>query len=171
MTRADPESIIRVDHAGEYGAVRIYAGQMAVMGQRSAVSPEVERMATQEQLHLERFEKLIAERRVRPTLLLPLWKHAGFTLGAVSALIGPKAAMAVTAAIETEIDRHYQAQRDALGATDPELSQTIATFQAEEQEHRDLAIGHGAREAPGWPLLSLVVRAGCRAAIRLSERI
>ena len=171
MTRADPESIIRVDHAGEYGAARIYAGQLAVMGQRSRISSEVERMAAQEQHHLERFEELIRERGVRPTALMPVWKHAGFALGAVSALMGPKAAMAVTAAIETEIDKHYQAQRDALGESDPELSETIATFQAEEQEHRDLAIDHGAKQAPGWPLLSLAVRAGCRAAIRLSERI
>ncbi len=171
MTRADPDSMIRVDHAGEYGAVRIYAGQLAVMGQRSAISPEVERMATQEQRHLERFEQLVQQRRVRPTLLMPLWKRAGYLLGAASALAGPRAAMAVTAAIETEIDRHYQAQRQALGEGDPELAQTIATFQSEEQEHRALAIDHGAHEAPGWPLLSAMVRAGCRVAIRLSERI
>lgn len=171
MTKADTDSIIRVDHAGEYGAARIYAGQLAVMGQRSAMSGEIQRMAAQEQAHLEKFEQLINQRRVRPTALMPLWKHAGFALGAVSALMGPKAAMAVTAAIETEIDDHYQAQRDILGDRDPELSDTIATFQAEEQEHRDLAIEHGAKQTPAWPLLSLAVRAGCRMAIRLSERV
>lgn len=167
----DPQAMIRVDHAGEYGATRIYAGQLAVMGGRASVSAEIARMAAQEERHLAAFERLIAERQVRPTLLMPFWHRAGYALGAVSALIGPKAAMAVTAAVETEIDRHYQAQRDALGADEPELEALIAEFQAEEVEHRDNALAHGAEEAPGYPLLSALVRAGCRAAIRLSERV
>ena len=167
----DPKAMIRVDHAGEYGATRIYAGQLAVMGTRSAVSAEVARMAEQEDRHLAAFERLIVDRRVRPTLLLPFWHRAGFALGAVSALMGPKAAMAVTAAVETEIDRHYQAQRDALADDEPELEALIAEFQAEEVEHRDSALAHGAEEAPAYPLLSALVRAGCRAAIRLSEKV
>lgn len=167
----DTARMIRVDHAGEYGAARIYAGQLAVMGNRAAVSGEIARMAAQEERHLKAFGDLIVERGVRPTLLLPLWHRAGFALGAVSALIGPKAAMAVTAAVETEIDRHYQAQRDQLAGDDPELGDMIAEFQAEEVEHRESAIAHGAEQAPAYPLMSVLVRAGCRAAIRLSERV
>ncbi len=167
----DTAAMIRVDHAGEYGAARIYAGQLAVMGNRAAISPEIARMAQQEEKHLEAFDRLIRERRVRPTLLMPLWHAAGFALGAASALAGPKAAMAVTAAVETEIDRHYQAQRDRLDGDDPELEAMIADFQEEELEHRDTALDHGAEQAPGWPLMSALIRLGCRAAIRISERI
>ncbi len=167
----DRAEMIRVDHAGEYGATRIYAGQLAVMGLRAPISAEVEHMAAQEDVHLAAFEKLLSARRVRPTLLMPLWKQAGFALGAASALAGPKVAMAVTAAVETEIDRHYQGQIDALQDDDPELSGLIARFQAEEVQHRESAIAHGAKEAPAYPLLSALVRAGCRVAIRLSEKL
>ena len=167
----DTASMIRVDHAGEFGATRIYAGQLAVMGNRADVSGEIARMAAQEDRHLKVFSELMLERGVRPTLLMPLWHRAGFALGAASALIGPKAAMAVTAAVETEIDLHYQAQRDQLAGEDPHLEELIAEFQAEEVEHRENAIAHGAEQAPAYPLLSFLVRAGCRAAIRLSEKI
>jgi ubiquinone biosynthesis monooxygenase Coq7 len=165
------ERMIRVDHAGEYGAARIYAGQLAVMGERAGVSGEIRRMANQEERHLAAFDRLLAERRVRPTLLHPLWHAAGYALGVASALAGPKVAMAVTAAVETEIDRHYQAQRDALQGSDPELEALIVDFQADEAEHRAEAVRHGAEEAPLYPALSAAIRAGCRAAIRLSERI
>jgi ubiquinone biosynthesis monooxygenase Coq7 len=165
------ERMIRVDHAGEYGAARIYAGQLAVMGDRAAISGEVARMAAQEDRHLKAFDRLIVERRVRPTLLHPLWHAAGYALGVASALAGPKMAMAVTAAVETEIDRHYQEQRDALAGSDPELEAMIEDFQADEVEHRAEAIAHGAEQAPLYPVLSAVIRAGCRTAIRLSERI
>lgn len=168
MTR---DRMIRVDHAGEYGAARIYAGQLAVMGDRAAVSGEIRRMAAQEERHLAAFDRLLLARGVRPTLLHPLWHVAGFALGAASALAGPRTAMAVTAAVETEIDRHYQAQREALAGDDPELEALIAEFQADEVAHRDEAVAHGAEQAPLYPLLSAVIRAGCRAAIRLSERI
>lgn len=167
----DTKGMIRVDHAGEYGAARIYAGQLAVMGSRHAFSGEIARMAAQEERHLKTFDRLLLERRVRPTLLMPLWHMAGFALGAASALAGPKAAMAVTAAVETEIDRHYQAQREALAGTDPELEGLVAEFQADELEHRETAVAHGAEEAPAYPLMSAIVRAGCRAAIRISEKI
>lgn len=163
--------MIRVDHAGEYGAARIYAGQLAVMGNRSTVSGEITRMAAQEEKHLITFDRLIRERRVRPTLLMPLWHSAGFALGALSALAGPKAAMAVTAAVETEIDRHYQEQRNQLQGDDPELEGLITEFQAEELEHKETALAHGAEQAVAYPLVSAVIRAGCRAAIRLSEKI
>ncbi|MFQ3665798.1 MAG: demethoxyubiquinone hydroxylase family protein [Sphingomonadaceae bacterium] len=165
------DRMIRVDHAGEYGAARIYAGQLAVMGERSPVSGDIARMAAQEERHLKAFDTLLVRRGVRPTLLHPLWHVAGYALGVASALAGPKTAMAVTAAVETEIDRHYQQQRDQLAGSDPELEALIADFQADEVEHRDEAIRHGAHDAPLYPLLERVIRAGCRTAIRLSERI
>jgi ubiquinone biosynthesis monooxygenase Coq7 len=167
----DVAAMIRVDHAGEYGAARIYAGQLAVMGGRGPVAAEIARMAGQEERHLRVFDRLLLERRIRPTLLMPLWHGAGFALGAISALVGPKAAMAVTAAVETEIDRHYQAQREALAGDDPELEALVTDFQADEREHHDIALAHGAAQAPAYPLMSAAIRAGCRAAIRLSERI
>jgi ubiquinone biosynthesis monooxygenase Coq7 len=163
--------MIRVDQAGEFGATRIYAGQLAVLGDRAAAARPIARMAAQEERHRQMFDRLIAERGVRPTLLAPLWDRAGFLLGAATALISPEAAMACTAAIETEIDRHYADQLEELGTSDPELSATIAEFQAEEVEHRATALAEGAERAPGYPLLSMAIRLGCRAAIGLSKRI
>lgn len=169
--RETTDAMIRVDHAGEYGAARIYAGQLAVMGSRAPGSAEIARMRQQEQRHLDVFARLMTERRVRPTLLHPLWHVAGYALGAATALLGPKAAMACTAAVETEIDAHYQAQRDALAGSDPELEAHIADFQAEELEHKATAIEHGAEDMAGYPLLSAVVRAGCRVAIAASTKL
>ncbi|WP_246152638.1 demethoxyubiquinone hydroxylase family protein [Sphingomonas montanisoli] len=165
------DEIIRVDQAGEYGATRIYAGQLAIMGGRHPKAGAIARMAAQEEIHRERFDALIAERGVRPTLLQPIWGVAGFALGAATALIGPEAAMACTAAIETEIDRHYGEQLDRLGDSDPELSDVIAEFRAEEVEHRETAIANGAEQAPAFPLLSGAIRLGCRIAIGLSRHI
>lgn len=169
--RPDVKSMIRVDHAGEYGATRIYAGQLAVLGNRHPVSRTIARMAAQEDAHLAHFDELIADRGVRPTLLQPIWNVAGFALGAATALLGPNAALACTAAVETEIDKHYSEQLEALGEDDPDLSATIAQFQAEEVEHRDTAIAQGAENTFAYPLLSAVIRAGCRAAIAISKRI
>lgn len=166
-----PAAMLRVDQAGEYGATRIYAGQLAVMGDRVPASRVVARMAAQEDRHRAVFDRMIVERRVRPTLLQPLWNVAGFALGAVTAAIGPEAAMACTAAIETEIDRHYGQQRVELGDQDPELADRIAEFQAEEAEHRETAIAEGAERAPAYPLMSAAIRLGCRVAIGLSRRI
>jgi len=163
--------MLRVDQAGEFGATRIYAGQLAVMGARHPAAREIARMAAQEAHHRARFDAMIAERRVRPTLLTPLWDVAGFALGAATALIGPQAAMACTAAIETEIDRHYGAQLDRLGDEDAELGTTIREFRAEEVEHLNAALAAGAESAPAYPLLSAAIRLGCRMAIGLSERI
>jgi 3-demethoxyubiquinol 3-hydroxylase len=163
--------MLRVDQAGEYGATRIYAGQLAVLGDRHPIAREIAHMAAQEARHRETFDAMLAKRGVRPTALGPFWHAAGFALGAATALIGPEAAMACTAAVETEIDLHYADQLEKLGDSDPELSATIAEFQAEEVEHRDAAFAAGAERAPGYPLLSAAIRLGCRAAIRLSERI
>ena len=169
--RPDPDSMIRVDQAGEYGATRIYAGQMAVLRGRSPAAHEIARMASQEQAHLDRFDQLMAQRGVRPTALQPVWNVAGFALGAATALISEEAAMACTDAVETEIDRHYADQLRELGDSDPELSADIARFQAEELEHRDTARAHGSANAPAYPILTAAIRAGCRLAIGLSKRI
>ena len=164
------ERMIRVDHAGEYGAARIYAGQLAVLG-RSNKAAVLRRMQQQEQQHLAVFSNLIAERRVRPTVLLPLWNLAGFALGAATAALGERTAMACTVAVEEAIDAHYARQAAALDDDEAELRRTIENFRAEELEHRDIALAHEAERAPGYRLLSALIKAGCRAAIALSERI
>lgn len=169
--KIDKDSMIRVDQAGEYGATRIYAGQLAILGDRSPVARSISRMAAQEERHRAEFDRLIAERGVRPTLLQPFWDKAGFALGAATALIGPEAAMACTAAVETEIDKHYSEQLDELGDSDPELSAMIAEFREEELEHRDTALAEGAEQAPAYPLLSGLIRLGCRVAIATAKRI
>ena len=163
--------MLRVDQAGEYGATRIYAGQMAVLGDRHDCARLIARMALQEERHLKSFDALLAERGVRPTLLQPLWSAAGHALGAATALISPQAAMACTAAVEDEIDAHYAEQLAALGEDEPELAAIIADFQADEREHRDAAIKAGAEDSFGYPLLYSAIRAGCRVAIELSKRI
>jgi len=171
MNEKATDRMIRVDQAGEYGATRIYAGQIAVMGTRAPLANKVAGMADQERDHLEKFDALIAKRGVRPTALQPVWNVAGYALGAATALIGPEAAMACTAAIEEEIDRHYTRQLDELGADDAELSSLISEFRDDEREHRETALESGAEGAPAYPLLSGAIRLGCRLAIRLSERI
>jgi 3-demethoxyubiquinol 3-hydroxylase len=171
IRRADVASMLRVDQAGEYGATRIYAGQLAVLGDGQPASALVSRMAGQEREHLARFDALLAARGVRPTVLQPIWRVAGFALGAATALVSPQAAMACTAAVEDEIDSHYSEQLEALGDDEPELAADIARFQADEREHRDVAIEAGAEDSFGYPLLYAAIRAGCRAAIELSKRI
>jgi ubiquinone biosynthesis monooxygenase Coq7 len=171
-TTPEIEAMIRVDHAGEYGAVRIYEGQLAVLGARgTAATDAIKHMAEQEQRHLKTFDALVNARRVRPTALEPVWRVAGFALGAATALLGEKAAMACTAAVEEVIDEHYASQVAQLGTRDPELTATVEDFRAEEIAHRDAALAHGAKEAPGYRLLSETIKAGCRVAIRLSEKI
>ena len=165
------ERMLRVDQAGEYGASRIYAGQLAVMGDRAPHSAKIAAMAAQEEAHRLRFDALLIRRGVRPTALQPLWAIAGHALGAATALLGPEAAMACTVAVEEEIDRHYTRQLDELGDDDPELSALIVEFRADEREHRATALAAGAERAPAFPLLSGAIRLGCRASIRLSERI
>lgn len=169
--RPESASMLRVNQAGEYGATRIYAGQLAVLRRNCPESKLIARMATQEERHLNRFNALLAERRVRPTLLQPVWNVAGFALGAATALMSEQAAMACTDAVETEIDKHYGSQLKDLRDEDPELAADIADFQAEELEHRDIAREAGAANAVGYPLLTAAIRAGCRLAIGLSKRI
>jgi ubiquinone biosynthesis monooxygenase Coq7 len=171
MSKHHRDVMVRVDQAGEYGATRIYAGQLAVMGDRAPHSADIQHMAQQEEAHRARFDAMIVARGVRPTLLQPVWSVAGFALGAATALIGPEAAMACTAAIETEIDRHYTEQLEELGEDDPELGAVIRQFRDDEREHRDAALAAGAERAPAYPVLFHAIRLGCRAAIRLSAKI
>lgn len=164
------ERILRVDHAGEYGAVRIYEGQLAVLGTAGA-GAAIRRMAAQEQRHLDAFNRLLPQRKVRPTVLSPLWHVAGFALGAATALLGERAAMACTVAVEDVIDEHYAGQIAALGAREPELKTMIAEFRRDELAHRDEGLAHGAEQAPGYEVLSAAIKAGSRLAIWLSTRV
>jgi len=171
VAHADTARMIRVDHAGEYGAVRIYAGQRAVMGESHKKAGLLKHMYEQEKVHLARFDKFINERGVRPTIMTPFWHVAGFALGATTALMGEKAAMACTQAVEEVIDDHYQEQLDKLNGSDPELEDMIEKFQAEEVEHKKIAEENGAEDALGYPVLSGLIKAGCKAAIWVSKRV
>ena len=164
------ERMIRVDHAGEYGAVRIYEGQLAVLGD-TAAGETLRHMRAQEQQHLAAFDELVNARNVRPTALTPLWHAAGFALGVGTALLGKEAAMACTEAVEEVIDEHYAAQSRKLGDDEAELRETIEKFRAEEIEHRDTARDEGAADAPAYEALTGLVKAGSRLAIWLSSRI
>ncbi len=169
------ERIVRVDQAGEFGAVRIYEGQLAALRwtgrANSAASRKIAHMAHAERRHRAEFDRLLVERRVRPTLLTPLWSVAGFALGAATALMGEKAAMACTVAVEETIDEHYAGQAAVLGDDEAELRATVEKFRAEEIEHRDEALASGAEETPGYGLLTSAVKAGSRLAIWLSTRV
>jgi ubiquinone biosynthesis monooxygenase Coq7 len=173
MQRDDLHRMIRVDQAGEFGATRIYEGQLAVMGDRGPHSAEIRHMAAQEAEHRAKFDALLTRRGVRPTMLHPFWSAAGYGLGAFTALLGPEAAMACTAAVETEIDKHYTEQLEKLEASgaDPELAEMIEAFRADERDHLDAAMANGAERAPAYPLLAGAIRLGCRFAIKVSERI
>lgn len=167
----DFKRMMRVDHAGEFGAVHIYAGQLAVLGDNHPKSAMIRHMQDQEQVHLATFNQLITDADVRPTLLSPFWQVAGFALGAGTALLGEKAAMACTAAVEEVIDEHYEEQLQKLDGSKPEFEKTVRQFQAEEVEHREIALEHGAEETPGYGLLSGLIKAGCQAAIWTAKRI
>ena len=166
--------MIRVDHAGEFGALRIYEGQLAVLSRNpnAAASTEaIKRMAAQERAHFDALDTLVKDRAVRPTALEPVWHLAGFALGAATALMGEKAAMACTVAVEDVIDEHYAKQIERLGDSDPELKTALVKFHQDECEHRAEALQHGAAQAPGYELLTSAIRLSCRIAISLSERV
>jgi ubiquinone biosynthesis monooxygenase Coq7 len=170
LPEAEIASMIRVDHAGEYGAVRIYDGQLAFIG-RGRARDAIRHMAEQEKRHLAAFDALVRERQVRPTVLTPLWHVAGFALGAATALLGERAAMACTVAVEEVIDEHYQDQLGRLGDADPALGETIEEFRADELAHRQTALEHGATDSLGYELISAIVKTGSRLAIWLSTRL
>lgn len=168
--RRDIERFLRVDHAGERAAQQIYRGQLAILRRHSS-GPQIQHMMDQEVEHLETFDSLLNERQVRPSLLDPLWGAAGFTLGVVTAAMGPKAAMACTIAVEEVIGEHYQKQADILGEDERELQATVERFRDEELEHRDIAVEHDGREARHYSLLRKVIQRGCRTAIKIAEKV
>jgi len=163
-------SMIRVNQAGEYGAVRIYAGQLAVLGD-SEDGPVLREMADQERKHLDAFNRMIVERRVRPTVMAPVWHVAGFALGAATALMGREAAMACTVAVEEAIDEHYADQAAMLDDSEAELKKTIEDFRADELAHKDTALAHNAEAAPAYPLLTRAIKDISRTAIWISKRV
>lgn len=166
--------ILRVDHAGELGAVHIYQGQRAILGaakDKARIAAQLEEMEGHEAVHLARFDALLNEHGVRPTVMTPLWRLAGFALGAGTALMGEKAAHACTEAVESVIEQHYAGQVAELAEREPDLAAELSRFRDEELAHKDLAIDEGAHGAPGYGLLSAVIRAGCRTAIRISEKV
>ena len=169
--RQNLEQALRVNHAGEFGAQQIYKGQLAVLGRDPETAPLLREMLEQEQAHLQSFEQLLNERRVRPTALSPFWRAAGFALGAGTALLGKRAAMACTVAVETVIAEHYAEQLEQLPEDEAELKATIAQFRADEMEHHDIGLEHEAEQAPAYGLLSSAIQAGCRGAIWLSKRV
>jgi len=175
LTRNRREEILRVDHAGEYGAVAIYRGQLAVFERqhgKERIVGQLKEMAAQEQDHLDTFDRMLNAGSVRPTALSPVWNAAGFALGVGTALLGEKAAHACTEAVETVIEEHYGDQVTELReAGEDALADTMAKFQEEEVAHKELAASEGAAEAPVYPLLSALIRTGCRVAIRISEKI
>ena len=165
------EEIIRVDHAGEYGATKIYDGQIAIFGKNSKIGKTIQHMADQEQEHIEKFNELILEHRVRPTALLPLWNIAGFALGVTTALMGKKAAMACTVAVEKVIGEHYRKQQSLLEDDYKELKKTISKFEKDELEHHDIGIAHDAEQTPGYTVISKFIEIGCKTAIEVSKKI
>ena len=165
------EEIIRVDHAGEYGATRIYDGQIAVFGKNSKIGKTIQHMADQEQEHIETFQQLIISNRVRPTALLPIWNVVGYALGATTALMGEKAAMACTVAVEKVIGEHYHEQQSLLQNDQKKLKKIIKKFEADELEHHDIGIAHDAEKTPGYKILSKIIEIGCKTAIAVSKKI
>jgi ubiquinone biosynthesis monooxygenase Coq7 len=162
--------MIRVNHAGEYGAQRIYAGQLAVLGKTDS-APVLKEMAAQEHYHLQTFSDMMKRRKVRPTALMPLWHVAGYALGAATALLGEKAAMACTVAVESVIDEHYAKQEDQLGQEEPELKNVVTRFRADEREHHDMALAHGAKSSPLYHILTTAIVYQTKIAIWLSTRV
>lgn len=172
----DPEKqallkrMIRVNHAGEYGAKRIYEGQLAILKNKPC-APVIEHMKEQELEHLEYFKKAIAKRHVRPTILTPFWHVAGFALGAATAMAGEKVAMACTVAVEEVIDEHYQQQLSQLGEDEAELKASITKFREDELQHRDTGLKHDAEQAPAYTVLTQLIKTGSKMAIWLSTRV
>ena len=169
--RQNLEEIIRVDHAGEFGATKIYDGQIAIFGKNSKIGKTIQHMADQEQEHIDKFNELILEHRVRPTALLPIWNVAGFALGASTALMGEKAAMACTVAVEKVIGEHYEEQLSLLEDDHEDLKKTISKFRDDELEHHDIGIEHDAESAPGYKIMSKVIEFGCKTAIAISKKV
>ncbi len=165
------DEIIRVDQDGELGATKIYAGQLAVFGKESNIGKKIKHMADQEQEHIDTFNRLIVEKKVRPTAMMPLWNILGYTLGVTTAIMGKKAAMACTVAVEEVIGKHYEIQAKQLKDKEPELKKIILNFRDDELEHHDIGLENDAEKAFGYSLLSKIIKTGCKTAIAISKKI
>ena len=168
------EEIIRVDHAGERGAIKIYEGQLLALKtikQDESLKDKIEKMKEQEKEHLEYFEKEIQKRKIKPTYLLPLWDIMGVTLGFGTALLGKKAAMLCTASVEEVIEDHYQNQLKKLGNDEMELKAKIEKFKGDEVDHKNMAYEAGATNKGMYSIMGQVIRVGSRIAITISEKI
>ena len=170
LSKNQIDSILRVDHAGETAAAKIYDGQLAVL-KNTPVGPTIQHMKDQEQEHLDTFNHLLVENDTRPTVLLPLWNVMGFGLGVASAIMGEKAAMACTIAVEEVIGGHYAKQVEVLDDDHKELKSKLMKFRDEELEHLETGVEHDGKNAPGYPIMKAIVQFGCRTAIKISEKI
>ena len=168
------EEIIRVDHAGERGAIKIYEGQLLALKtikQDDSLKSKIEKMKEHEKEHLEYFEKEIQKRKIKPTYLLPLWDLMGVTLGFGTALLGKKAAMLCTASVEEVIEDHYQNQIKKLGNDEEELKANIEKFRSDEINHKNIAYESGATNEGIYSVMYKVIKTGSRIAITISEKI
>ena len=170
LNKENIDSILRVDHAGETAAAKIYDGQLAIL-KNTPVGPTIKHMKEQEQEHLDTFNQLLFENDTRPTALLPLWNVMGFGLGVASAVMGEKAAMACTIAVEEVIGEHYAKQADTLTDDHKELKKTLLKFRDDELDHLDTGLKHDGENAPGYEIMKAIVQIGCRTAIKISEKI
>jgi ubiquinone biosynthesis monooxygenase Coq7 len=164
------DSILRVDHAGETAAAKIYDGQLAIL-KDTPVGPTIQHMKDQEEEHLDTFNRLLVENDTRPTALLPLWNVMGYGLGVASALMGEKAAMACTIAVEEVIGEHYAKQAETLDKKDDKLKSTLEKFRDDELDHLETGVQHDGENAPGYVIMKTIVQFGCRTAIKISEKI
>tara|TARA_B100000029_G_scaffold477414_1_gene522452 strand:- start:941 stop:1474 length:534 start_codon:yes stop_codon:yes gene_type:complete len=177
MIKTDPktlEEIIRVDHAGERGAIKIYEGQLLALNtikQDEDLKNVIEEMKEQEKEHLEYFEKEIQKRKIKPTYLLPLWDIMGVSLGFGTALLGKKAAMLCTASVEEVIETHYENQLKKIGNDEKDLKIKIEKFKSDEANHKNTAYDSGASKSGIYSALDKLIRAGSKIAINISEKI
>ena len=163
------DEILRVNHAGEYGAVRIYNGQIDACRNDAGL---LRHMLAQEKIHLAYFESQIQSHKSCPTIFLPLWHVGGYLMGRISAMIGPKTAMLCTEAVEEVIDEHYRSQKQVLhDIGEKELAEKIEVFRLEELEHRDIAIEHGSMNAPVYGFVKGVISRICKMAIWMSKAV
>ena len=168
------EEIIRVDHAGERGAIKIYEGQLLALKtikQDDELKDKIEKMKEHEKEHLEYFEKEIQKRKIKPTYLLPLWDLMGITLGFTTAILGKKAAMLCTASVEEVIENHYENQLVKLGKDEKELKEKIKKFKSDEIDHKNIAYDNGATNKGIYSVMDKVIKTGSRIAITISEKI
>ena len=168
------EEIIRVDHAGERGAIKIYEGQLLALKtvkQDNDLRDKIEEMKEQEKEHLEYFEKEIQKRKIKPTYLLPVWDLMGVALGFGTALLGKKAAMLCTASVEEVIEEHYQSQLKKIGDDEENLKEKIEKFKVDEVDHKNMAYKSGATNKGLYSIMDKVIRTGSRIAITISEKI